>query len=133
MITKKREIGNFGEDSAVKYLRRKHYRILERNYVTGKLELDIIARKGKDIVFVEVKTRSVESLDSDMPYGRPSDAVNLEKRRNTVNAAYAYMRQNPCNLNMRVDVIEVYLDKNAKEPRLLSINHFENAITGNDI
>ena len=133
MITKKREIGNFGEDSAVKYLRRKHYRILERNYVTGKLELDIIARKGKEIVFVEVKTRSVESLDSDMPYGRPSDAVNLEKRRNTVNAAYAYMRQNPCNLNMRVDVIEVYLDKNAKEPRLLSINHFENAITGNDI
>ena len=133
MITKKREIGNFGEDSAVKYLRRKHYRILERNYVTGKLELDIIARKGKEIVFVEVKTRSVESLDSDMPYGRPSDAVNLEKRRNTVNAAYAYMRQNPCNLNMRVDVIEVYLDKNAKKPRLLSINHFENAITGNDI
>ena len=133
MITKKREIGNFGETAAVKYLRRKHYRILERNYVTGKLELDIIARKGKEIVFIEVKTRSVESLDSDMPYGRPSDAVNLEKRRNTVNAAYAYMRQNPSNLSMRVDVIEVYLDKNAKKPSLLSINHFENAITGNDI
>ena len=133
MITKKREIGNFGETAAVKYLRRKHYRILERNYVIGKLELDIIARKGKEVVFIEVKTRSVESLDSDMPYGRPSDAVNLEKRRNTVNAAYAYMRQNPSNLSMRVDVIEVYLDKNAKKPSLLSINHFENAITGNDI
>ena len=133
MITKKREIGNFGETSAVKYLRRKHYRILERNYVTGKLELDIIARKGKEIVFIEVKTRSVESLDSDMPYGRPSDAVNLEKRRNTVNAAYAYLRKHPSDLHMRVDVIEVYLDKNAKKPRLLSINHFENAITGNDI
>ena len=133
MITKKREIGNFGEDCAVKYLRRKHYRILERNYVTGKLELDIIARKGKEIVFVEVKTRSVESLDSDMPYGRPSDAVNLEKRRNTVNAAYAYMRQNPRDLHMRVDVIEVYLDKNAKKLSVLAINHFENAVTGNDI
>lgn len=133
MITKKREIGNFGEDSAVKYLRRKRYRILERNYVTGKLELDIIARKGKEIVFIEVKTRSVESLDSDMPYGRPSDAVNLEKKRNTVNAAYAYMRKNPSELNMRIDVIEVYLDKNAKKPHILTINHFENAITGNDI
>lgn len=133
MITKKREIGNFGEDSAVKYLRRKRYRILERNYITGKLELDIIARKGKEIVFIEVKTRSVESLDSDMPYGRPSDAVNLEKRRNTVNAAYAYMRKNPSELNMRIDVIEVYLDKNAKKPHILTINHFENAITGNDI
>ena len=133
MITKKREIGNFGEDSAVKYLRRKRYRILERNYVTGKLEIDIIARKGKEIVFIEVKTRSVESLDSDMPYGRPSDAVNLEKKRNTVNAAYAYMRKNPSELNMRIDVIEVYLDKNAKKPHILTINHFENAITGNDI
>ena len=133
MITKKREIGNFGEDSAVKYLRRKRYRILERNYVIGKLELDIIARKGKEIVFIEVKTRSVESLDSDMPYGRPSDAVNLEKKRNTVNAAYAYMRKNPSELNMRIDVIEVYLDKNAKKPHILTINHFENAITGNDI
>lgn len=133
MITKKREIGNFGEDAAVKYIRRKHYRILARNYVTGKLELDIIARKGKEIVFIEVKTRSVESLDSDMPYGRPADAVNLEKRRNTVNAAYAYMREHPTDLHMRVDVIEVYLDKGSEKPKLLKINHFENAITGNDI
>lgn len=133
MITKKREIGNFGEDAAVKYIRRKHYRILARNYVTGKLELDIIARKGHDIVFIEVKTRSVESLDSDMPYGRPADAVNLEKRRNTVNAAYAYMREHPTDLHMRVDVIEVYLDKGSEKPKLLKINHFENAITGNDI
>ena len=54
MITKKREIGNFGEDCAVKYLRRKHYRILERNYVTGKLELDVIARKKREIVLREI-------------------------------------------------------------------------------
>ena len=133
MITKKREIGNFGEDCAVRYLRRKHYRILERNYVTGKLELDVIARKKREIVFIEVKTRSVSSLDSDMPNGRASDAVNLEKRRNTVKAAYAYMREHPTDLHMRVDVIEVYLDKNSEKPKLLTLNHIENAITGNNI
>jgi len=133
MITKKREIGNFGETAAVKYLKRKHYKILERNYTAGKLELDIIAKKRREIVFIEVKTRSVEALDSAMPYGRAADAVDLDKRRNTVNAAYAYMRKNPSKLNMRVDVIEVYLDKNAEKPKVLTINHFENAITHDNI
>ena len=132
MITKKREIGNFGEDAAVKFLKRKHYKILERNYTAGKLELDIIAKTRKEIVFVEVKTRSVLSLDY-MPYGRAADAVDLDKRRNTVSAAYAYMRQNPSKLNMRIDVIEVYLDKNSEKPKILTINHFENAITHENI
>ena len=132
MITKKREIGNFGEDAAVKYLKKKHYKILERNYTVGKLELDIIAKSRKEIVFIEVKTRSVISLDN-MPYGRAADAVDLEKRQNTVSAAYAYMRKNPNNLNMRIDVIEVYLDKNSERPKILTINHFENAITHQNI
>ena len=132
MITKKREIGNFGEDAAVKYLKKKHYKILERNYTAGKLELDIIAKKRKEIVFIEVKTRSVISLDN-MPYGRAADAVDLEKRQNTVSAAYAYMKKNPNNLNMRIDVIEVYLDKNSERPKILTINHFENAITHQNI
>ena len=79
MITKKREIGNFGETAAVKYLKRKHYKILERNYTAGKLELDIIAKKRREIVFIEVKTRSVLSLDSAMPYGRAADAVDLDR------------------------------------------------------
>jgi len=133
MITKKREIGNFGETAAVRYLKRKHYKILERNHTAGKLELDIIAKKRREIVFIEVKTRSVLSLNSAMPYGRAADAVDLDKRRNTVNAAYAYMRKNPSKLNMRVDVIEVYLDKNSEKPKVLTINHFENAITHDNI
>ena len=132
MITKTREIGNFGEDAAVKLLKRKHYKILARNYVAGKLELDIVAKTRREIVFVEVKTRSVISLDH-MPYGRAADAVDLDKRRNTVTAAYAYMRQNPTKLNMRIDVIEVYLDKNSEKPKILTINHFENAITHENI
>ena len=133
MKTEKRIIGDFGENAAVKYLKRKHYKILARNATFGKLELDIVAKTRTDIVFVEVKTRSVESLDGDMAYGRPSDAVNLEKRRNTVNAAYAYLKENPSRLNIRIDVIEVYLDKNAKKPTVLKIEHFENAVTRKNI
>ena len=129
MKTEKRKIGDFGEDAAVKYLKRKRYKILARNATFGKLELDIVAKTRTDIVFVEVKTRSVESLDGEMLYGRPSDAVNFEKKRNTVNAAYAYLKENPSKLNMRIDVIEVYLDKNAEKPTVLKIEHLENAVT----
>ena len=133
MKTEKRIIGDFGEDAAVKYLKKKHYKILGRNLVFGKLELDIVAKTRTDIVFIEVKTRSVTGLDDSLLYGRPSDAVNLEKRRNTVNAAYAYLKENPSKLNMRIDVIEVYLDKNSEKPKILTINHFENAITHENI
>jgi putative endonuclease len=133
MKTEKRIIGDFGEDAAVKYLKRKHYKILDRNTTLGKLELDIVAKTRTDIVFIEVKTRSVGSLDGDMAYGRPSDAVNLEKRRNTVNAAYAYLKEKPSKLNMRIDVIEVYLDKSAEKPTVLKIEHFENAVTRKNI
>ena len=133
MKTEKRIIGDFGEDAAVKYLKKKHCKILGRNLVFGKLELDIVARTRTDIVFIEVKTRSVTGLDDSLLYGRPSDAVNLEKRRNTVNAAYAYIKENPSKLNMRIDVIEVYLDKNAEKPTVLKIEHFENAVTRKNI
>jgi putative endonuclease len=133
MKTEKRKTGDFGENMAVRYLRRKHYKILGRNCVFGKLELDIVAKTRTDIVFVEVKTRSFENIDGSLPYGRPSDAVDLQKRRNTVNAAYAYLKEHPSDLNMRIDVIEVYLDKSAEKPKVIKIEHIENAVTGKNI
>ncbi len=127
MKTEKRHIGDLGERAAANYLRRRFYRILERNYTVGHLELDIIACRGREIVFVEVKTRSVASLTDDMPYGPPSAAVDREKKLNTINAAEAYMRQKRSKLDPRIDVMEVYLDKNTK--KVLKINHYENAVT----
>ena len=129
----KKQVGIFGEDYCAKYVKKhKKLKILARNRSIGHLEADIIAYDKEYIVFIEVKTRSVLSLDF-MPYGRAADAVDLEKRQNTVSAAYAYMRKNPNNLNMRIDVIEVYLDKNSERPKILTINHFENAITHQNI
>ncbi len=133
MKTEKRRIGDFGERAAANYLRRRFYRILERNYTVGHLEVDIIARRGQEIVFVEVKTRSFASLDDDMPYGPPSSAVDRKKKLNTLNAASAYLRRNPSKLSPRIDVIEVYLDKNSKKPKVLKINHFQNAVTRRNI
>ncbi|MBP5618294.1 MAG: YraN family protein, partial [Clostridia bacterium] len=50
--------GERGEKLAARYLRRKGYRILERNFQTRFGEIDLIARKGDQLVFVEVKTRA---------------------------------------------------------------------------
>ena len=66
-------LGQKGEALAVDYLKRKGYQILHTNWRFEKYELDIIARIGNDIVFVEVKTRSGSS------HGFPEQAVTQKK------------------------------------------------------
>lgn len=132
MKTSNKYKGDLGEKAAIKFLRRKHYKILAQNIISGHLELDIVAATRHEIVFVEVKTRSLTSLDSDA-YGTAAMAVDREKKRNTVNAAYAYLRKHPSLLQPRIDVIEVYIDKSPQNPKILKINHFENAVTKRDI
>lgn len=132
-MTRNKSIGDLGETVAAKYLRRKHYKILARNFKTGKLELDIVAQNRANVVFVEVKTRSVNADDMYSPYGTPSDAVDRDKKRNTISAAYTYLRAFPNDRTPRIDVIEVYLDKDSKKPKILKINHYENAVGKNDV
>ena len=127
MMTTK-DIGDFGERLACKYLKKNRYKILENNLHVSHNELDIVAldKKHGFIVFVEVKTRSVES-DLYSPFGRPADAVTRSKQKRTVEAAKGFLRTNP-KMNKyqpRFDVIEVYLDKESRT--LLEINHIENA------
>ena len=52
VLTEKRIKGNIGEAGVCKLLKKRKYKILERNYTAGKLELDIIAKKRKEIVFI---------------------------------------------------------------------------------
>lgn len=127
MMTTK-DIGDFGERLACKYLKKNRYKILENNLHVSHNELDIVAldKKHGFIVFVEVKTRSVES-DLYSPFGRPADAVTKSKQKRTVEAARGFLRSCP-KMNKyqpRFDVIEVYLDKESRT--LLEINHIENA------
>ena len=110
MTTK--DIGAIGENAAVKILKKSRYKILARNIHISHNELDIVAlhKKSGMIVFVEVKTRSVNS-DFYSPFGTPSDAVTKQKQMRTIQAARGYLNANP-RLNKyqpRFDVIEVYL------------------------
>lgn len=123
-----KEIGDWGERYAARYLRRRGYRILDTNYRHGKYELDIVAAGLRDIAFVEVKTRSYrpEELASAPP---PSAAVDAAKQRFTRAVAREYLYSHPTSKRPRMDVIEVFLEKTAQgePPRVLSIHHFKAA------
>ncbi len=120
------EIGRYGEKCAARFLRKNRYRILERNRYQSHNEIDIIARDKSCIVFAEVKTRSVDAgLYSD--YGSPASAVTKGKQHRTIAAARAYLSAHPAyaSLQPRLDVIEVYLDK--ENGKVLKIHHIPNA------
>ena len=71
----RRQLGDHGEDLAAAALKQQGYKILERNYVTPLGEIDLIARQGKVVVVVEVKTRRGSS------FGAPQEAVNSGQAR----------------------------------------------------
>ena len=125
MTTK--NIGDIGENAAAKYLKRHFFRIVERNYRFHRDEIDIIAKNRKFLVFVEVKTRSRHDIN-DNDFGTPSSAVDAGKMSRTKQAAVGYLSEHPENKRaIRFDVIEVYLDKNSEKPKIIDINHIENA------
>ena len=124
---KHNDVGKLGEDIASDFLKKNGFSIVERNIHFSHNEIDIIAKDKEFIIFVEVKTRSVgEDLYS--PFGTPGAAVNSAKQKRTIAAAKDYLRANyrKCSkLQPRIDVIEVYLDKDTG--KTLKINYIENA------
>jgi putative endonuclease len=80
-----RGAGSLGEEAAEAALRKERYRILERNYRTPVGEIDLVARQGRCLCFVEVKRRSSTS------YGHPAEAVTDEKKRRIARAAEWYL------------------------------------------
>ncbi len=105
----KREIGNFGENMACRYLTKKGVKILERNYRVRAGEIDIIGLDENILVFYEVKTRSNNI------YGTPAESVNYYKQMHIKNVALEFMsRARPKFKGMRFDIIEVNLDDDLK-------------------
>ncbi len=123
-----KQIGNFGEKIAVRYLRLHGYTVKERNWRSGHMEIDIIAANFSTVAFVEVKTRtySKESLETAPP---PGNAVKSEKQRLTRKAAKDYLWQHPTKKHPRMDVIEVWLvrDEITNKTKVLRINHIKAA------
>lgn len=119
-MSRSEQTGKWGERAAEDVLRRKGYRILGRRVrVAGRDEIDLVARDGKVLVFVEVKTRASEQ------YGRPIDAVDRHKRQVTSRAAMRYIRKlKKRDIPFRFDVVEVI---GTPEDGADTIRHIEEA------
>ena len=110
-------LGKTGEDLACAELETRGYEIIERRYRQRAGEIDIVARDGPTLVFVEVKAR--ESRE----FGDAAEAVTAFKRRRLVQLALDYMtRQHVSNCPCRFDVVAIHLE--AGQP---AIEVFQNA------
>lgn len=112
-------VGKLGENIAVKYLENLKYKIIERNYSCRQGEIDIIVYDvlSKEIVFIEVKTRT------SLSYGTPKEAVNKIKQIHIKKVAKYYIYNYGINdISCRFDVIEIYLVNNSYK-----INHIKQA------
>ncbi|MDE7454461.1 MAG: YraN family protein [Clostridia bacterium] len=95
-------IGVVGEDLACKYLCKKGYKILERNFSCKYGEIDVIAQQRGYYVFIEVKSRS------SLMYGAPCEAVTPYKQRRIISAAKYWLTVNhKVGSPVRFDVVEV--------------------------
>lgn len=113
-------IAKIGEDIACDYLKKKGYKIIERNFRKKYQEIDIIAThaQGPTLVFIEVKTRRSNS------FGSPFESIAPWKVKHLVNLAQFYKQLHP-NLPdfMRIDAIGIILSDDNK---LEKIEHIEN-------
>ena len=111
------EIGAMGERIAVDYLLEKNYQILDTNWVCGHKEVDIIAKDGDTIVFVEVKTRKSNYLVE------PEATVDVYKRRHLIWAANSYVNRFQYDNDVRFDIISIVIGNNDEK----RIEHIEDA------
>ena len=102
MTISRKTLGNRGEEIAATFLIKNGYSILQRNYRRQFGEIDIIAKDGEDLVFIEVKTRT-----SDM-FGTPFHSVHRKKQQQIITTAQEYLvRHNLCDSPVRFDVISI--------------------------
>lgn len=115
-----RELGAWGEEQAAGYLRRRGCKILAAGYHSPYGEIDLIARKGSYLLFVEVKLRKSAAV------ARPMEYVDFRKQNKLRTTAQYYLAENPTRLQPRFDVIEVYAPEGL-QTRNPEINHMEDA------
>lgn len=104
--------GKAGEEQACSYIKKKGYKILERNYRCLFGEIDIIAEDKKTLVIIEVKYRKTKS------FGKGYEAVNYTKQQKIIKTAQNYINEENLKLPVRFDVISIDNDE---------VTHIENA------
>ena len=122
MLTQQQYFGKKSESIAVNHLKKKKYKILEQNYRTKLGEIDIIAKDGDTIAFVEVKSRKTDH------FGHPKWAVTPQKQRKISMVALQYLKATKqFHTRARFDVVSISLIQNKPVVEVIK-NAFEAAI-----
>jgi putative endonuclease len=105
----KKEIGRIGEDIACRFLMKRGYQVIERNYLKKCGEIDVVARKDRVVHFVEVKTVSCENPNakSHLDKYRPEDNLHFYKLSRLKKVIQIYLVQRRVSLDWQFDVITV--------------------------
>ena len=110
------QTGKAGEQIACTFLEQKGFQILETNWHTSHLEVDIIARNDELLIIAEVKSRKSRY------FGEPQESVTRSKQRLLIKAANEYLDKNQLDLEVRFDIITVLFNDS-----LHQVNHIEDA------
>jgi putative endonuclease len=121
MPTQKRKLGNAGEDYCVKYLIDLGYQILSRNFISPFGEIDIIVENQTSLVFIEVKTRTDESVDHAML------SITASKQKKITKTAMFFLQSynNPNVIEHRFDVIILQIAPEGE----FELKHIQNAFS----
>tara|TARA_R110002072_G_scaffold251518_5_gene410424 strand:- start:21992 stop:22345 length:354 start_codon:yes stop_codon:yes gene_type:complete len=110
------ELGQKGEDLAVEHLIKNGYSVLKRNFRFKNAEIDIVCEKNKQLIIVEVKTRTTAII------GEPYLAVTRNKQKQIIKVANKYIEDNMISLDVRLDVVSIVLNQYG-----LKLEHIEDA------
>ncbi len=123
MAKRNRQFGDWGERLAERYLSGKGYEIIGRNFQRRCGEIDLICQKGGSLHFVEVKTRTLRSVEI---FGPPQDAVTGAKRRKLIETALTYLSENggDGNTDWQIDIAAITCSGQGGKAR---IDFIENA------
>jgi putative endonuclease len=97
----RRSVGEKNEELAVRFLEKKGYQILVRNYRTPVGEIDIVGKQGDCLCFVEVRSRRSEK------FGSPAESINFRKRQHLIRTAQWYLQSKRWDGEARFDVVSI--------------------------
>ncbi|MGQ9489727.1 MAG: YraN family protein [Anaerolineae bacterium] len=121
------DLGRQGEELATAYLAGQGYTIIARNWRTRAGELDIIARDGEWLVFVEVRARRAGRRGATPAAGAPEESVTPRKQLQLIAMSQAYLFDLPFDGPVRIDVIALEL---APDGSVVRLNHMRDAVGG---